>query len=153
VGRSFIINTYKADQMHLHGIVNEDGSIEQTGHKQVQIQYDKTLFQVEDKSSGLLEEISVDEGMVDLLRAVWRHGIPTTYSCQGREGETAWIRFESLEDAARFYDLVSHLLGEKWILNKKYELSFPQENITRIAEELNTKAITQFTIDVQLNNE
>lgn len=66
-----------------HGIVNGDDSVDQTGHKQVPIQYDKTLFQVEDESGSLLEEITVDESMVDLLKAVWRHGIPTNHLCQG----------------------------------------------------------------------
>lgn len=158
VVRSFIVNTYKADQMNRHGIVNEDGSIDQTGHKQVPIKYDKTLFQVEDESGRLIEEITVDEGIVDLLKAVWRHGIPTNHSCQGRKGETAWIRFESFEDAGRFLDLVFPLSGGKWNLNrinknnKNCEVSFPQENIAKIAEELNKQAATQLIKLVQQNN-
>lgn len=62
--RSFTVNTYKADQMLQPVILNEDCSIEQTGHNQVSIPYDKTLFQVVDGSGRLLEEIIVDEGMV-----------------------------------------------------------------------------------------
>ena len=50
VTRWYLINTYKAGQMLKPGIINEDGSVEQTGHKQVPIQYDKKLFQVEDES-------------------------------------------------------------------------------------------------------
>jgi len=140
------VHTYKADQMVQPGIVNEHGSIEETGHKQVPIQYDKNLFQVEDESGKLLEEITVDEGIVDLLKAVWRHEIPTTYSCQGRKGETAWIRFESFEDAGHFLDLISHLPVEKLNLNGKCEVSFPQEDIAKIAPELNKKPATQFTL-------
>lgn len=152
VMRSFIVNTYKADQMLRHGIVNEDGSVDQTGHKQVPIKYDKNLFQVEDESGRLLEEIIVDEGMVDLLKAVWRHGIPTNHSCQGREGEPAWIRFESFEYAGHFHDLVPHTQGEKWRLSQKCEVSFPQESIAKITEELNKQAVTQTQVTQLLNN-
>jgi hypothetical protein len=153
VARTYEVNTYKADQKHLHGIVNEDGSIEETGHKHVPIRYDKNLFLVVNESDKLLEEIEVDESMVDLLKAVWRHGIPTTYSCQGRKDETAWIRFESFEDAAHFCDLASDLPNEKWTLNKKREFSFPQEDIAKVTEELDKKAVTHSTMLVQLNNE
>jgi hypothetical protein len=144
VTRWYLINTYKASQMLKPGIINEDGSVEQTGHKQVPIQYDKKLFQVEDESGKLLEEIIVDEGLVDLLKAVWRHGIPTNRSCQGKNGETAWISFESFESMGRFLDLTLHLSGEKWELNSNkdkmyFGVSFPQEDIAKITEELNKK--------------
>jgi hypothetical protein len=158
VMRSFVINTYRSDQMLQHGNVNEDRSIEQTGHRYVPIRYNQTLFRVADQSGRLLEEITVDEGMADLLRAVWRHGIPTTGSCQGVNNEWAWIWFESFEDSALFYDLVSSLLGnDEWRIqkeDKRYEFSFPQEKIVRITEELNNKTVTQFTIacSVKQNN-
>jgi len=144
--RSFKINTYKADQMLLHGNENEDHSIEQTGHKQVPISYDKRLFRVADESGKLLEEILVDEGMADLLKAIWIHGIPTNRSCQGVNGETAWISFESYEGMGHFLDLVSSLSGEMWSMDCKksisyFGISFPQEDIKKIIEELK-KAVT-----------
>ena len=146
--RSFTVNTYKANQMLLHGNINEDGIVEQTGHNQVSISYDKTLFKVVDESGRLLEEIIVDEGMVDLIKAVWRHGIPTNRSCQGGNSEIAWISFESFEGVGRFLDLVLHLSGEKWKLNfeknkRNFEVSFPHEDIAKITEELNKQAVTQ----------
>ena len=154
--RSYIVNTYKADQMLLHGNINEDGSVEQTGHNQVSIPYDKTLFQVEDESGRLLEEIIVDEGMVNLLKAVWRHGIPTIRSCQGGNGEMAWISFESFEGTGRFLDLVLHLIREKWNLNsnknkKIFDVSFPREDIAKITEELNKQPVAQTDVKIPLN--
>lgn len=147
VARSYPINTYKADQMLRSGIINADDSVDRTGHKQVPITYNKALFQVADESGKVLEEIAVDEGMVDLLGAVWRHGIPTTHSCQGRKGETAWIRFESFEDAGRFLDLVSNLLEMNLSINRSInnscEVSFPREDISKITEELNRQIVTQ----------
>jgi hypothetical protein len=148
VVRSFKIKTYKADQMLLRGNENEDGSIEQTEHMQVLVPYDKKLFRVMDDSGKLLDEITVDEGMVDLLKAIWRHGIPTNRSCQGENGETAWISFESYECMGHFLDLVLHISGEKWRMDCKkstnyFGISFPQEDIKKITEELNRTVTTQ----------
>jgi hypothetical protein len=139
--RNFIVPLYQANQLQPGGIIDKNGNVEPTGHKQVSIRYDQTLFEVKGKDGELLEEISVDEGMVDLLKAVWKHGIPTAYSCQGRDGETAWIRFTTFEDAGYFLDLVLHISGMKWDLNGERELSFPQENIAKIIEELNKQSI------------
>ncbi len=131
------------------GNINEDGSVEQTGHNQVSIPYDKALFKVVDEASGtFLEEITVDEGMVDLLKAVWRHGIPTNRSCQGGNGEKAWTSFESFEDTGHFLDLVPHSQSKKWELNPNkdkhnFEVSFPQEDIAKVTEELNKAATPQ----------
>lgn len=148
VVRSFKIKTYKADQMLLRGNVNEDCSIEQTEHMQVSVPYDKKLFRVMDDSGKLLDKIIVDEGMVDLLKAIWRHGIPTNRSCQGANGETAWISFESYEGMGHFLDLVLHISGEKWSMDCKkstnyFGISFPQEDIEKITEELNKTATIQ----------
>jgi hypothetical protein len=131
------INTCRADQIFKPGVVNEDGSLRRTGHRQVSIRYDQTLFRFVGRSGKLLRRVVVDEGMVDLLEAIWKHGIPTIKSCQGGNGETVWIRFMSLKDADRFRKLVSHLPQDGWILNKQFELSFPPEDITKIVEELN----------------
>ena len=76
----------------------------------------------------------MDEGTVDLLRAVWRHGIPTNRSCQGGNGEKAWISFESFEGTGRFLDLVLPISSVKLELNSNknknnFEVSFSQENM------------------------
>lgn len=152
VATSFEIHTYNADQMLRSGIINADESVDLTGHKHVSIPYDKTLFQVADESGKVLEEITVDEGIVDLLKAVWRHGIPTTHSCQGREGETAWVRFESFEGAGRFLDLISHLpdmnLSLNRSINNSCEISFSREAIKKITEELNKAVVMQKLITI-----
>ncbi|GAB6265036.1 MAG: hypothetical protein STSR0001_04800 [Methanothrix sp.] len=142
-----LIPTYRANQMLRRGNVNEDGSEEPTGHNQVSVPYDNSLFRVLDESDTLLDEITVDEGMVDLLKAIWRHGISTNHSCQGIEGEEAWIRFVRDKDVDRFNKLVGHLSrnsGEKkWTFCRSaLEISFPPEDIAKITEELNKHAVT-----------
>ena len=138
----------KAEQMILHGNQNEDGSMEPIGHNQVSIPYDKTLFRVVDESDKLLDEITVDDGMIELLRAIWRHKIPTFHSCQGTEGDKAWIRFMWRKDVPRFLDLVPQSSNNAhWGLGfiedeKNYQISFPPEDIARITEELNSKPIS-----------
>ncbi|MDD4690589.1 MAG: hypothetical protein PHE51_12715 [Eubacteriales bacterium] len=144
---AILIPAYRANQMLRHGNVNEDCSEEPTGHIQISIPYDNTLFRVLDESDALLAEITVDEGMVDLLKAIWRHGISTNHSCQGIEGEEAWIRFVWYRDVDRFNRLVGHLSrhsGEnKWTFHKSgLEISFPPKDIARITEELNNQAVT-----------
>ena len=142
-----LVPTSRAEQMLLHGNENEDGSIEPTGHNQVSIPYDKTLFRVVDESHKLLAEITVDEGMVDLLKAIWRHRIPTFHSCQGAEGDKAWVRFTWHEDVSRFIELVPQSCNaEHWKLGfikdeKNYQISFPPEDIAKTTEELNNKAV------------
>ena len=141
------INTYRADQMCRPGVVNEDLSIKQTRHKQVSIQYDQTLFRVEGRSGKLLKRVVVDEGMADLLTAIWTLGIPTTRSCQGVNGEMAWIRFEFSTDLNRFLNLVSPPLSiNEWKLGREkignmeaIDLWFPPEDIEKIVEELKKK--------------
>lgn len=46
--------------------------------------------------------VQVDEGIRDLLEALWAHGLTTEFSCQGGEAGVAHICFSSLSDAARF---------------------------------------------------
>lgn len=140
--RSFKINTYQVDQLQPGGNISKDGSIGETGHKQVSISYDKKLFRVVDKSGRLIDEIILDEGIADLIKAIWRHGIPTNRSCQGGNGETAWVSFESYEGMGHFLDLVLHISGEKWSMDCKkstnyFGISFPQDDIAKITEELN----------------
>jgi hypothetical protein len=140
-----LIPTYKAHQVLQQGNINEDGSIEPTEHKQVPIPYDKMLFRVVDESNRLLEKIEVDEGVADLLGAIWKHRISTTKSCQGGNGEMAWIGFYSEDDLVRFNNLIGHISrssGKKeWILNDKFEIFFPPEHIAMMIEELNNKPI------------
>lgn len=143
-----LVPTLKAHQILRRGNVNEDNSIEQTGHNQVSIPYDNTLFRVVNESNELLDEITVDDGMVELLKAIWRHNIPTFHSCQGVESDKAWIRFMWREDVPRFLDLVPRSRNtDTWKLGfneagKHFEVSFPPEDIARITEELNSKPIS-----------
>lgn len=46
--------------------------------------------------------VQVDEGIRDLLEALWAHGLTTEFSCQGGEAGIAHICFANLSDAARF---------------------------------------------------
>ena len=46
--------------------------------------------------------VEVDEGIRDLLEAVWSRGMATEFSCQGEQGESAHICFARASDAARF---------------------------------------------------
>jgi hypothetical protein len=73
--------------------------------------------------------IEVDEGIRDLLEAVWTRGMATEFSCQGEHGEFAHICFTRAADACRFtqapgdfqitlgesrawVDFPAHLIGE-----------------------------------------
>lgn len=140
------VPTYRADQILRRGNVNKNGSIGQTGHCQVSIPYDKTLFRVVNESDELLDEITVDEGMVNLLKAVWRHRIPTIKSCQGGNGEMTFIGFSHMKDVVYFNHLIGHISrisgNKEWIFSEEsLELSFPPEHITMMIEELNSKPI------------
>jgi hypothetical protein len=44
----------------------------------------------------------VDEGIRDLLEALWSRGMATEFSCQGEQGELAHICFTNAGDACRF---------------------------------------------------
>lgn len=46
--------------------------------------------------------VEVDEGIRDLLEALWRRGMVTDFSCQGGHGELAHICFAHAADANRF---------------------------------------------------
>lgn len=48
----------------------------------------------------------VDQGLADVLLALWHAGLRTEWSCQGRDDEPGYIVFESAQDAARFDSLV-----------------------------------------------
>ena len=140
------IPIHRADQILRSGNENEDGSIEQTGHNQVSIPYNNTLFKVVNESGELLDEITIDEGMVDLLKAIWRHEILTTKSCEGGNGETAFICFQWHRDVDRFNSLIGHISrisGKKeWIfVEKSLEISFPPEHIAMMTKELDSKPI------------
>jgi hypothetical protein len=73
--------------------------------------------------------IEVDEGIRDLLEALWCRGMVTDFSCQGDDGELAHICFARAADAHRFMaapgdfsitlgetrawvDFPAHLIGE-----------------------------------------
>ena len=46
--------------------------------------------------------VEVDEGIRELLEALWAHGMRTEFSCQGGEAGMAHICFSDLADAVRF---------------------------------------------------
>ena len=48
--------------------------------------------------------VDVDEGIRDLLEALWSRGMVTEFSCQGDRDEPAHICFASAEDAWRFME-------------------------------------------------
>jgi hypothetical protein len=48
--------------------------------------------------------VEVDEGIRDLLEALWIRGMVTEFSCQGGHGKLAHICFAQLVDAERFVD-------------------------------------------------
>ena len=73
--------------------------------------------------------VAVDEGIVDLLEALWSRGMVTDFSCQGESGALAHICFASASHARRFtqapgdflitlgesrawVDFPAHLIGE-----------------------------------------
>lgn len=51
--RNYIVPLYQADLLQPGGIVDKDGNVEPTGHKQVSIRYDQTLFEVKDKAGWI----------------------------------------------------------------------------------------------------
>jgi hypothetical protein len=44
--------------------------------------------------------VEVDEGIRDLLEALWSRGMATEFSCQGEHGELAHICFARAADAS-----------------------------------------------------
>lgn len=46
--------------------------------------------------------VKVDEGIAELLEALWSHGMVTEFSCQGEHGRLAHICFARTADARRF---------------------------------------------------
>ena len=54
--------------------------------------------------------VDVDEGLRDLLEAVWRKGMRTEFSCQGDHGGLAHICFAGVDDARRFMNAPGELL-------------------------------------------
>jgi hypothetical protein len=46
--------------------------------------------------------VEVDEGIAELLEALWSHGMVTEFSCQGEHGKLAHICFARTADARRF---------------------------------------------------
>jgi len=48
--------------------------------------------------------VEVDEGIRDLLEALWARGMATEFSCQGRDNHLAHICFARAADARRFME-------------------------------------------------
>ena len=51
------------------------------------------------------EYVSIDEKIVDLIKAIWAKGIDTINSCQKNEG-LIWIEFATVFDAERFINIL-----------------------------------------------
>jgi hypothetical protein len=54
--------------------------------------------------------VEVDEGIRELLEALWSHGMVTEFSCQGEHGELAHICFARAADARRFMEAPGEFL-------------------------------------------
>jgi hypothetical protein len=118
----------------------------------VSIRYDQTLFRVLDRSGRLLQKVTVDEGMTDLLVAVWKHGPPDHAGEEmakrlGYVSSRPEMQFISV-NWFRIFQVRSGVSAKNPTISHSR-----QKNIEKIVEELN-KNITQLTTKlVQLNNE
>ncbi|MDT5186193.1 MAG: hypothetical protein QOJ20_3253 [Mycobacterium sp.] len=54
--------------------------------------------------------VEVDEGIRELLEALWSRGMVTEFSCQGEYGELAHICFTRAADARRFMEAPGEFL-------------------------------------------
>jgi hypothetical protein len=54
--------------------------------------------------------VDVDEGIRDLLEALWSRGMVTEFSCQGDHGQLAHICFARAADAYRFIEAPGEFL-------------------------------------------
>ena len=48
----------------------------------------------------------VDDGIVPLILAIWRHGIPTSMSCESDDDDRVWVMFPDARAAEHFLSLV-----------------------------------------------
>lgn len=63
--------------------------------------HERTGSTMPDHTQVTVNGIDVDEGLAELLQALWAADIGTQYSCQGGPGE-AMILFPTVKDALRF---------------------------------------------------
>ncbi len=96
-------------------------------HKQVKVQ-------MPSRWGG--DVIKVDEGMVELLSAIWRHDILTLLSCQENRPGVAWIMFATPQDAASFMNIVLHFYGDakkpwKTLYGRAMEYNCGYDRITK----------------------
>ncbi|HEX2286001.1 MAG TPA: hypothetical protein VHI10_14440 [Mycobacterium sp.] len=54
--------------------------------------------------------VEVDEGIRDLLEALWSRGMSTEFSCQGDDDKLAHVCFTRMADAWRFLEAPGDLL-------------------------------------------
>jgi hypothetical protein len=54
--------------------------------------------------------VEVDEGIAELLEALWSRGMATEFSCQGDHGKLAHICFAGAADARHFMDAPGEFL-------------------------------------------
>jgi hypothetical protein len=76
--------------------------------------------------------VAVDEGIRDLLEALWSRGMDTEFSCQGDHNEQAHICFARAADAWRFMEAPGDFLitvGESraWV-------DFPADRIGELTQ-------------------
>jgi hypothetical protein len=74
--------------------------------------------------------VDVDEGIRDLLEALWSRGMVTEFSCQGERDELAHICFTNTADAWRFMEapgdfLITQGQTRAWV-------DFPAHQITEL---------------------
>lgn len=68
-------------------------------HKQVSVRYTAPMLK------GRM--VKVDEGLAELLQAIWSHGIDTVLSCQENQPGIAWIMFPAPVEARHFLNRVA----------------------------------------------
>jgi hypothetical protein len=71
---------------------------------------------------GFPERVEVDEGMVDLLTALWRLRYVTLSSCQENDSGEVFICFLAKEQADRFAALVGG--ARRWVYESSWALEY-----------------------------
>ena len=67
--------------------------------------------------------VYVDRGIAPLIKALWKIGCPTIFSCEGGEGEKMSITFYTAAAVERFFWRVRSVTDkEKWTVGVPYPL-------------------------------
>jgi hypothetical protein len=91
----------------------------------------------------------IDEGIVELIQACWRHHLGTTMSCEGNLhpdykgfARNAWITFCSFDDARRFIELATGTTEppRTWTVQERPSgetgVAFPPASISKLAKKM-----------------